>query len=476
MNKVKIAVIDNGVDASHIGIDLKRSVYIDSAFERVSNDTTAKNHSFPHGTICAYIIKSGIRLCKLYSVKILDEKGKGLIDSLNPALEWCYKNRLMCVNLSLGTTHFRDKAALRDIVNHYANKGMVIVAASANNGHTTYPASFSNVIGVVAGETFKYDVDAQQQRGIDFTAPSNHEITIEGNRFKVGNSNSYATPYVTALIGKVLCQEPHNNICTIREKLSPEDQFIYSPDWIESAWVSEKCVRSKADYYFKQVKGTLEECLTEVDSIILSDAEELEKYRGTGKHIVFLGNTPVSDRFLTIHFWSREYRLKQIFNSRKRAADIDIPIIVCELSKQQDIIYWFSELKKNFAEDGYNAYTVCNKPESALYDLEYLPEELWELSCRDHIYDFLYWQTYFCQSDILLLGIDAESVYRQDIEKFADMVVVSDGTDDTAKVKIYCDGCLTVEENVDCLDGKALDILYQKILELFAEDSDLDEQ
>lgn len=89
------------------------------------------------------------------SISVLDNNGKGILDKIRLALEWCYQNNVRLVNLSLEITHFQDKVTIRGAINYYANKGMLIVAASANSDYMTYPVSFSDFIGVVAGETFR---------------------------------------------------------------------------------------------------------------------------------------------------------------------------------------------------------------------------------------------------------------------------------------------------------------------------------
>ncbi len=76
---------------------------------------------------------------------------------------------------------------------------MLNVAASANSDYMTYPVSFSDVIGVVAGETFRISDESHQQKGVDFIAPSGHEIMIGENSVKLGESNSYAAPYFLLL-------------------------------------------------------------------------------------------------------------------------------------------------------------------------------------------------------------------------------------------------------------------------------------
>lgn len=86
--------------------------------------------------------------CVISSVQILDENGQGGINKLRQAFEWCLEEKIDIVNLSLGTTNFRDKEVLQQIVNDYVRKGLIIIAAFSNEYVTTYPAFFSNVIGV----------------------------------------------------------------------------------------------------------------------------------------------------------------------------------------------------------------------------------------------------------------------------------------------------------------------------------------
>lgn len=252
LDKVKIAVIDNGVVEKVLRQPLEYRVYIDDTNCCVIDNEHMDLLGFIHGTICAMIIENNFSECMLSSVKILNDDGIGKVDKLKIALDWCYQNNIFLVNLSLGVTHFQDRTSIRDVINHYANRGMVIVAASANDGYKTYPASFSNVIGIAAGDVFKIDINLQKHIGVDFIVPSDHEIVLRGNPFKVGNSNSYAAPYVTAMIGKYFEKKSYSNVYTIRRELSSKEDFVYYPDWIEIAWVSKRCEQSREEYYFEE--------------------------------------------------------------------------------------------------------------------------------------------------------------------------------------------------------------------------------
>lgn len=476
LDNIKIAVIDNGVVDDLLMQPLGYKVCIDNTNRCVIDNEHMELSGFIHGTICAMIIEDNFPESTLYSLRILNEDGIGKVDKLKIALDWCYENNIFLVNLSLGMTYFHDKAVTRDIINHYANRGIVIVAASANSGYKTYPASFSNVIGVVAGKVVEVNTDLQKQIGIDFVALSDHEIEIEGNSFRLGISNSYAAPYVTAMVGNLLKKESNNDICSIRRKLLPEIEmttFLYYPDWIETAWVSERCGQSEGRYYFKEVKGELDACISMIDTIVVKDREEVIKYYDKKKHIVYLGKDSIEHMVFDRYFWSSELRVAQIIDCKERILDIDIPIIICKFVENQDIILGLSELRDYFGKDGYNVYAMSSKIESVLYDLEFIPEELCSESAMEQVHNFLYWQTYYCQSDVILLGIDASVNSNLSVfETIADIVIKVNDTDGEVKTEVYCGGKIEIERIFECIDHRALNVLYQEILRLFTEDTD----
>lgn len=471
--QVRIAILDNGINQYIFSGRLVNNLFVNDYKELEIEKASQKIHRYVHGTNCALIIKKYCPEAVFSSIRVLDDNGKGILDKIRPALEWCYQNNVRLANLSLGTTHFQDKAIIRDVINYYANKGMLIVAASANNDYTTYPASFSNVIGVAAGQTFGIGDESHQQKGVDFLSPSGHEIMIGENAVKLTESNSYAAPYVTAMIGNLLMQESCINVCQIRKKISPgtsEVNFLRSPDWIEAAWVSEQCYRSEARYYFKEVKGELISCISEIDTIVINNREEFEKYHSIGKHIVYLGKEPVEFPLFDKHYWSTEQRIVQISSCRERISDINIPIIICNLDEKQDVILLLSELKDFFSNDGYNVYAISNKIESVLYDLEFFPEGLCSRLNSEQIHNFIYWQTYYQQMDAVLFGVNLHDSFNLDALKIsADMIVYADDVGGKVKTKVFYDGNLNMEQTFECLNHKAIGIIYQKIIKLFTE-------
>lgn len=471
ISDLKIAVIDNGVNEQIIKVnELSKTNR-----QNILGIDMNSNLLF-HGTNCVIIIHQVCANASIYSYQLLNDAGMGNVNDLKTAFDWCLMNNICLVNLSLGTTHFRDKSCIRNIVNHYANKGLIIVAASANSGYKTYPASFSNVIGVVSSDFFDISKGMLKQKGIDFVAPSNHEVGIDGNCTRLAKSNSYAAPYVTAVLGNIMINESCINVCVARNKLASlrgKEKVYYLPDWIEKAWISEKCGSSKDDYYFTVYEEEWDESTSLFDTIVINDKDEFEKIVGFGKSIVYLGKEPIECSFIDRHFWCREHRISQIMEIEERNTNIEVPIIISRFSNIQDSIWWINGLKKRFAKDGYNVYSTSCKPESVLYDLEFIPEEFCEPVNNKKLCNFLCWQTYYCQSDAILFALDMETDVTVDtLGMMADIVVDLHNTNGLICVAICCEDEITIEEEFVNLDEFAIDTLYQKILGIFTEDAD----
>ena len=401
MNKLKIAVLDNGADEKILAL-----CGLPDIIQQNKGNISDEEDLFLHGTNCAMIIGLNCADAELYSYKLLDNTGKGNVDDLKSAFDWCLMNNIRLVNLSFGTTHFKDKGIIRQLVNQYANKGLIIIAATANSGYTAFPASFSNVIGVKAKDTFNIDAEGLRDKGVDFAAPSEHKIWFGGNDITLQKSNSYAAPYVTAMAGRLMMEQSWiNNVWQIKKHLYQKFRgkcVQYIPDWIEKGWIAGKVLKSKAEVYFEVAAKE------EADTVILYDKNEFNEYRE--KHIVYLGNEIAEQPDTQGFFWSRRNRKEQILCSRIKKENINIPVILLKSGKEQDQIWWLTELRKSFEAEGYNAYAISTEQESVLYDLEYIPFAVDE-NISNKIGDFLYWQTYYNQSDLIICHRD--HIYSQ---------------------------------------------------------------
>lgn len=457
---IGIALLDNGVDEKVFSL-----CGLSNIIQQNQRDFDDDSDIFIHGTNCAIVIGMNCANSRIFSYKILDSMGRGSVDALEAAFDWCLMNNIRLVNLSFGTTHFKDKKIIRQVVNRYVNKGLFIVAATANSGYTTYPASISSVVGVKAGDKFDVDDECLQCIGVDYVAPSEHKFQFAGNDIILQKSNSYAAPYVTAMVGHLIADRPEIDIWQIKKLLNQrfgKECVQYTPDWIEKGYFVRKTSNSRAEVYFDVVSK-----MDEADTVILCDKKEIDRYKD--KHIVYLGLELYQIEDSVYFFWSRINREKQIEETKEKRENINIPIINIEFDKKQDYIWWLTEIKNCFEEDGYNAYTTSSEPESVLYDLEYIPVGSDE-NIANKISDFLYWQTYYNQSDLIIYGIEVNEPRCNGIVE--DILLRIENKEEKTNIQIYCDGIQRRNMEYSIIEKQQIREVYDSLICFMTEGAD----
>ena len=203
-----------------------------------------------HGNICSAIIQKYSPYAQIGSIKILDSKTqKGDCFKLKKAIFWCIEHNVKIVHLSLGTVSASDYSSLLYIINQAYEKGIIIISACKNGSNFSYPASFSNVIGVQCDPHLHddaYYVKTPNYHGIDFSSSSSHklnELQLTPFQGLTPICNSYAAPVITAKIYTILTKYPYKNFDQIKEDLNkssklPNQEYIprlYKQlDWVTS--------------------------------------------------------------------------------------------------------------------------------------------------------------------------------------------------------------------------------------------------
>ena len=451
----RIAIIDNGINRDLICKDkIQAQIVIDENNRCIEDKNEIQITDFQHGTFCALIVEKYNSHCILNSVRILDRNGKGGIEKIEPALEWCYQHNIRVVNLSFGTTNFNECEKLKKLVNKYAYNGMIIVAATANSGFVSYPASFTNVIGVATiGSPLSYSKDYMQM-GIDTVVPSEHMVKMFDEEIRTSLSNSYAAPYVCALIANRLNIDQALDIKKLKEYAREQSRTemvggVYEPDWVYRAYVTGRKKTSRADYYFETVSGEFNEIREEVDTVIACSVADLESLDAKNKNVIYLGKEDIYNIDVHGFFWSRETRQQQILNNHYQGNSLEVPVVVLAIETAIDSFYILTELKRAFACDGYNAYTIEMEPECVLYGLEYMPEP---------VSDYEAWKTF----------IESQVFYKQ-----SDLVIWCVPLDDKEKfLKVYPDCDVEIilcneEENILAKFSFENEKIEKKISRLF---------
>lgn len=270
-----VAIIDSGVDYLHE--DLAGNIWINEAevngvqgedddgngyvddlygWDFVQSDGEPLDEN-GHGTHVAGIIGAsgnnsvGIAgtcwKAKLMPVRILDASGIGDAFSFLEAVYYAVDNGAKVINTSLGTcpighptcdisdTNDSSLQPLKDAIKYSLNRGVVIVAASGNDGVNTdtypvFPASYSkdysNVISVASIDSdgklssfSNYGVDT-----VDVAAPGGSDSngkgilsTWTGNSYIYALGTSMATSFVTAEVAYLLSSNPNMTPSEVKE-------------------------------------------------------------------------------------------------------------------------------------------------------------------------------------------------------------------------------------------------------------------
>ncbi len=213
-HKIKVAIIDDGFDW-HTS---KKFHNAHTYFYEVKNGKIKKQRGIyhiylsSHGTRCLAIYANTVKNLSpydIYCIKALKPNTRySSIDDLETALLWCLNNNISIISISLGTTYYKDYDRLRDIVQRLISNGTIIVAAHSNENLLSFPASFSSVIGVrcdYANELLQeeqYILLQKNLSNIDIISSCKYSNLNSVLDDEIDNYNSYATPYIAALVHK----------------------------------------------------------------------------------------------------------------------------------------------------------------------------------------------------------------------------------------------------------------------------------
>lgn len=208
----KVCIIDTGMN-DHTNLPSPVAEH-----DFVHNDGTADDEN-GHGTMVAGIVASNHSATllsykgvapgsQLLIAKVFDASGTGSSSLVVSAMDWCADNGAEVISMSLGhggfTSHCdTDYSAL--FANSMVDMGIVVVAASGNDGYTnkiSAPACGSKVISV--GSVSKTDAHSSFSNGASFlsvVAPGENITTTnyKNNTFTTFSGTSAATPFIAGV-------------------------------------------------------------------------------------------------------------------------------------------------------------------------------------------------------------------------------------------------------------------------------------
>lgn len=225
-NKIKIAIIDTGINGIHpylkdvISANYEFGEGSDNIVKIASNYRC--NDQNGHGTACASAIVKECRNIELYSYKLLDATGVGCLKKFEEVLTIILESDIDLINMSLAVTSRANTADLNKLCKALEKQGKIIVAALENHVRKSYPAIYPHCYGVQGFILEELDAIWFNKRKkiqciVDNTPFFHCDLKNEYKMF--GKSNSYASAKLTGMIARIMYQNQTNDRKQINDAL-----------------------------------------------------------------------------------------------------------------------------------------------------------------------------------------------------------------------------------------------------------------
>jgi subtilisin family serine protease len=221
--KVKVAVIDSGINAHHSHVR-RISGGVGIACDPSGSIVFSDDHRDydGHGTAVAGILRAKAPDVELYSVRVLQDRLRTESRVLAAAIRSCIANDIRVINLSLGTLRISEIDPLRHACEVAAEREIILVAAGSEE-ERILPASLSCVVSVSADECCGWNDYAYHESGyVEFRAhPWPRPLP---GRAQTGNlrGHSMATAHVSALVARIVEAYPQAGLNEVRRSLIRE--------------------------------------------------------------------------------------------------------------------------------------------------------------------------------------------------------------------------------------------------------------
>ncbi|CAH1210382.1 hypothetical protein PAECIP111893_03214 [Paenibacillus plantiphilus] len=221
---VKIAIIDTGI-AAHPDLHIAGGI---NTVDGSSYQDDNGHGTHVAGTAAALGTNGNITgtapKAELYAVKALDADGSGYVSDIIAGIDWCIKNKIQIINMSLGLQG-SSSTALRDAIKRASKQGIVIVASAGNSGPRSggidEPASYPETIAVAASTISNGIADfSSRGDGIDVAAPGSiiRSTWLRGG-YQILSGTSMACPHAAGSAALILAKEPHLTPSQVAERL-----------------------------------------------------------------------------------------------------------------------------------------------------------------------------------------------------------------------------------------------------------------
>ncbi len=136
---MRVAVVDSGIFPQHAHIGgVAGGIFIGQF-----GDSDDYIDRLGHGTAVAGAIREKLPTAELYAVRVFDKRLTVHTDIIYRALEWCLRNGMDAINLSLGTTNSDHAEGYQGFLRAAKERGVLVVSAG-----NMFPGCLEEAIGV----------------------------------------------------------------------------------------------------------------------------------------------------------------------------------------------------------------------------------------------------------------------------------------------------------------------------------------
>lgn len=136
------------------------------------------------------------------------------------------------INLSLGGPLWMP--SLQDAIRYAESKGVVVIAASGNNGKNkvSYPARFEEAVSVGSSRDGKRSKFSNGGDRLDVSAPGEAiRSAVPGGQYGAKSGTSMSSPYVAGTAALVIAQHPDWTPAQVKEHLKRAVNDLGAPGW-----------------------------------------------------------------------------------------------------------------------------------------------------------------------------------------------------------------------------------------------------
>lgn len=229
---IKVGVIDTGIETNHPDLKVYGGINTINPKKSYKDDNGHGTHVA--GTIAALNNKVGVigvaYRAQLYAVKVLGANGSGYLSDVIEGLDWCIKQKMQVVNMSLGLN--ANVSLFHQAIKEVFKAGIFITAAAGNSGPESntviYPARYPETAAVSAmNQDDKIAYFSSRGPEVDLIAPGVTIYSTYRNRtYRNLSGTSMAAPHVAGTAALVLAQKGNMSPGTLLNHLKETAQDI----------------------------------------------------------------------------------------------------------------------------------------------------------------------------------------------------------------------------------------------------------